>query len=530
MSARPDAVQSLGYGRLMWRRRKSMAGRRTMALFASCFMVVAACSASDGQSVDVSQRPSTTESAASPTHSTMATVDTIETAEVAETTPPAERTSTTTTATPPPAAQTAREGAVLVDLDVRHQTIQGFGVTTRVWSDPHLSDAPQTNVPAAAQDEILALLLDDLGITRMRPFIEGGIELENDNGDPDVLDPAGFNFEWKRTDAHIELIRQARARGLPVWFPSMLQPEQWMTEEMPDEYVERIMAQLFRWQEMGALPLFISPVNEPTMEFAGTFSTEWFVEVVRDLGRRIDEAGLSTQLVIPDDVTPERGIVFAEAVMADPETRQYVAALAYHIYGGDEASRQRFAELGAEYDVPVWMTEYSRAEWDTWPAALDWAATMHELLARNSAGAVDYMWGFFGSYQQGHTLVSIDFADGQYQSHAPTAAYWVTGQWSRFVRPGYVRTDVTAPHSTELSAFVAPDGREVVIVAVNRSANALSLPIEVAGGSIDDAIRRVRSSATEQWSESTIEASSAQGFEGDLAPQSVSTFVVPIGP
>ncbi len=502
-----------------------MVGRRSIVVLASCSLATAACSGNaDSPAAEVSQPSSSTEmrrhppTTESPPTSTAGATD--------HTMPSPASVETPKT----PAAQPAADGTAVIDLNVRHQSIQGFGVSTRVWSDPHLSDAPRTNVPAAAQDEILTLLVKDLGVTRMRPIIEAGIELENDNSDADVFDPMGFNFEWKRTDAHIELIGQARSQGLPVWFPSMLQPEPWMTEEMPDEYVERIMAQLFRWQEMDALPPFISPVNEPSLEAAVGFSTVWFVEVVRELGRRIDEAGLSTQLIIPDDVTPELGIVLAEAVMAEPETRKYVAALAYHIYGGDEAARQRFAELGAEYDVPVWMTEYSRAEWDTWPAALDWAAIMHELLTRNSAGAVDYMWGFFGSYQRGHTLVSIDFADGQYRSHKPTAAYWVTGQWSRFVRPGYVRTEVTAPHGAELSAFVAPDGREVVIVAVNRSENAVALPIEVAGGSIGGAIRRVRSTATEQWSESTIEASSAQGFEGNLDPQSVSTFVVPIDP
>lgn len=495
-------------------------------------MVVAACSASDDQAADVSQPSSSTEPAASPTHSTTATGDTIETAEVAEvaeTTPPAETSSTTTTATPSPAAQPVREGAALVNLDVRHQSIDGFGVSTLVWSDPHLSNAPETSVPAGVQDEILSLLLDDLGLTRMRPIIGAGIELENDNADADVIDPAGFNFEWKRTDAHIELIAQARAEGLPLWFPSMLQPEPWMTEEMPDEYVERIMAQLFRWQELDALPPLISPVNEPTLEIAGAFSTGWYVEMVRELGRRIDEAGLTTRLIIPDDVNPGRGLAFAEAVMADPETRQYVAALAYHIYGGGDAARQRFAELGREYDVPVWMTEYSSPKWDSWPAVLEWAAIVHELLVLNSVGAVDYIWGFFGSWQEGNTLVSIDFADGRYQSHTPLAPYWVTGQWSRFVRPGYVRTDVTAPPGAELSAFVAPDGSEVVIVALNRSEQAAALPIEVAGGALDGAIRRIRSSVTEQWSESLIEPASTDSFDAELAPQSVTTFVVAIG-
>lgn len=519
-----------------------MASTRTMAVVACCSMAVAACAGGTDPSVDQAAAsdtmpaPVTDETTtALSTQSTRpaATVIDLDGADeateqvaVGDTAPPPITVETTTALS----AQPTRPAAAVIDLDVRHQSIDGFGVSTRVWSDPHLSDSPRTDVPAGAQDEILTLLLDDLGLTRMRPIIEWGIELENDNDDADVLNPAGFNFEGKRTDAHIDLIGQARARDLPIWFPSMLIPEPWMTEAVPDEYVERIMAQLFRWQQMDALPPMISPLNEPTLDAAGGFSTEWFVAVVRELGRRIDEAGLDTQLIIPDDVNPDGGIAFAEAVMADAEARPYVAALAYHLYGGSETARQRFVELSGQYDVPLWMTEYSRAEWDSWPAVLEWAAIVHELLVSNSIGAVDYMWGFFGSYQRGHALVSIDFADGQYRSHEPTAAYWVTGQWSRFVRPGSVRAEVTAPHDAELSAFLAADEREVVIVAVNRSESAVVVPVELAGASIGGTIRRIRSSPTEQWSETPVERSSVSGFQGELGPQSVSTFVVPIRP
>src|SRR5690349_834602 len=50
--------------------------------------------------------------------------------------------------------ETASPTLVSVDLGATRQTIAGFGCSTRVWSDPHLSKSPQTVVPAQAQAQI----------------------------------------------------------------------------------------------------------------------------------------------------------------------------------------------------------------------------------------------------------------------------------------------------------------------------------------------------------------------------------------
>lgn len=446
-------------------------------------------------------------------------------------TEPSTRAPATTPAAPhttgPATAGPITVGAARIDLGARRQTIDGFGISTRVWTDPHLSNARRSVVPDAVQKEILDLLFDDLGITRVRPIIDAGIERVNDNSDPNVFAAGGFDFSGKRTDEHVALVGQMRDRGATVWFPSMLQPEPWMSEHTPLEYVERVMAQLLRWDQLGALPPLVSPVNEPTLPIAGAFSTSWFVEVVRSLGRRIKEAGLPTRIMIPDELDPSAAFAKSTAVLADSEARTYIAALGYHLYGGDRADIARLAALGARYRLPVWMTEYSRAEWVAFPAVLEWATMTHDLLTEGAVSAVDYMWGFFGAQELGHTLVSIEFSDGTYRSHSPTAAYWVTGQWSKFVRPGFVRVDATT-NTGQLTAFVDPGGDKLVIVAVNRSAESSRVAIELAGGRVGGDIRAVRSSATERWMELTKPPRQNTSFTAELSAGSVTTFVVPL--
>jgi len=72
---------------------------------------------------------------------------------------------------------------VRIDFGVVHQVLQGFGTSSRVWKDPHLSGTRRTLVPRWAQDEILTLLYRDLDLTRVRPILDGGIEPVNDNSD-----------------------------------------------------------------------------------------------------------------------------------------------------------------------------------------------------------------------------------------------------------------------------------------------------------------------------------------------------------
>jgi hypothetical protein len=55
---------------------------------------------------------------------------------------------------------------------------------------------------------------------------------------------------------------------------------------------------------------------------------------------------------------------------------------------------------------------------------------------------------------------------------------WALGNWSRFVRPGYVRMEVESPDDALLvSAWAAPDGKETVLVVVNEGREAVASDI-----------------------------------------------------
>ena len=428
---------------------------------------------------------------------------------------------------PRPAA--ASHGAVLtVDGERRFQTMAGFGASARVFDDPHLTETfdPATErgavvVPAAAQDEILDLLYTDLGLTRLRPNLDGpGIEPDNDNADPDVTDVGRFNFAWKRLDAHVDLARRCVERGVDTYFFSPLQLEAWMTEANPAEYVEWALAVLRRARDQGLSMPYLSVVNEPGFQGSGIWSGEYLRDVIKLLGPQLRAEGFETRFVATDDLNASRASERCRIILADKDARRYVGALACHLYDEPIARVSQMTELSAEYGLPLWMTEWYQAD------GFAWAATMQALIADYSVSAVDYMWGFFGQWQDnGSQLVVLTHDEAnRYTGYNLRKQYFIVGQFSRCVRPGAIRVQATSTDpAIRLSAFV--DGSDPIVVALNSGAVEQPVEVTLTGFPGITAVRPVRTSVTEDWVELDAIPVSGSRFSAVLPPSSMTTFV-----
>lgn len=412
----------------------------------------------------------------------------------------------------------AGEQPVAVTVDVRsaHQVIDGFGSSERVWSDPHLADDPRVDVPVAAQARILRLLYGTIGLTRVRDVLDQGVQKQP--GDP-------FDFRGKLADDHVAYVKQARRFGLRVFFPGPVYLEPWMRESDPGATVSWAMAMLRRWRELGAEPRYYAPLNEPLV--AGNYSPEWMLEVVLQLGRSLKAAGFDTKLVIPDDENPTDALRRARVVLANPEARGYVGAVAYHVYRwGSWPPADVFAlrKLASRYRLPVWMTEYSSSGYTDWSSSMDWAQKMHLLLAEGEVDAIDYLWGYFGQKYGTDAMVSIQFADGRYVSHRVTPVGWITAQYARFVRPGDVRVGATSSSKNVLvTAYRAP--KRIVVVATNLDGSTASARIRIAGDKVTSSVAAVRSSEREALRRLSAIQPRNGVLVASLPPRSVTTFV-----
>jgi O-glycosyl hydrolase len=423
-----------------------------------------------------------------------------------------------------PVSLPATDVTVTLDPSQRFQTIQGFGTTQRLFDDPHTTETfdPATRrasatPPTGEQEKILDALYVDLGLTRMR-FHPEGLEPVNDNADPQSTDLSRFDFSWKAADGHIAAVKSLMRRGVTTYYASPVTLESWMNESNPDEYVEWAMVMLRHWRQQGLEMPYFSLMNEPGYyQGLKSWSGAWLRDVAKRLGARLRAERFATKLVVPDDVSPVAAYPRLQTVLADAEARQYIGAVAYHLYG--RGGEDRIAQLAKQYGIPVWMTEYSTP--GDWRA---WAAVMHELLASYDVSAIDYMWGFLGEWDRSQ-LVRLEVAGGSYTGFSINREYYVMGQYSRFVRPGAVRIAATSSDAeVKVVAFLA--GAMPVVVATNTGSRDHTIRFELGSAEFCGArIEPVRTGDTESWKALPDLTLDQPRFTAAAPAGSVTTFV-----
>jgi hypothetical protein len=221
-------------------------------------------------------------------------------------------------------APAAAQSLVSISIDAAKtfQTIDGFGTSERVFDDPHVTNTfdPGTGRSAvllttAQQDAVLDKLYVDLGLTRVRPTIEFGIEPTNDNADPNTTDLTKFNFAWKRTDAHVDYVKRAMSRGVTTFFLSPINLEGWMGQTTPTdaaELAEWSMAIIRRWRTLGVELPYYSVHNEPALSGSAGMSGAFIRDVIKIMGPKLAAEGFATKFVVPDDWGPDQASVSAQ--------------------------------------------------------------------------------------------------------------------------------------------------------------------------------------------------------------------------
>ena len=430
-------------------------------------------------------------------------------------------------------APAAGGGAAVITIDPKttFQTMQGFGASVRLFDDPATTNTTDpatkrgTAVPSPIdQNTILDRLYVDLGLTRARFLPDGdGIEPVNDNADPLVADASKFDFSWKNGDGQLDLVQKLAFRGVTTWFAAPLSLEKWMTPSNPAEYAEWAMVMLRHWKDRGYEMPYFSLENEPGSAAGGNLSGTYLRDVVKILGARIKAEGLKTKLVVPDDVSPQEAAARLQIILADADARQYVGAIAYHLYarGGESQIKQ----LGDQYGIPIWMTDFSVPDDDSFA----WALALHELIADGGVSAVDYKWAFLGDYGRSQ-LLRLVATNGAYARFAMPTQYYLMGQYSRFVRPGAVRVAATSSDpNVKATAYV--DGTKLIIVATFLGdGGTIEFERQVrfelgAGGPCVKRADVVRSSATDSWNSLGSVSVDVPRINYALPVRSVTTFV-----
>jgi len=487
-----------------------------------------------------------------------------------------------------PGYQAADTTIITVDYAATLQRVDGFGGTTLSLVYPngdHLGSYRPAAIKAAFGGVGLSLGLLNLGVVETPA---GGADLfgrrANDNPDPFLIDPAGFDFTGS------ELIRDkvlapAEAFGYTdLTLGPLLNlrgPLSWMQpirstdyQRYLDEAAEHVLAIMLHWRDAdNRTPRLLQLFNEPTTGNSElqSSSIQEVVDLVKRIGERLRAAGFgSVKFLVPNEETIGRSLEVARAILGDPQAGQFVGAIGYHPYPygsvyvsvrriletsgsgePDATARQQLEQLkalGQQYGVPVWMTEVTEG-----PGTEDYAIdAIENVLARaihihdnfEYAGASAFfgmqtIWDsqtheehFAGRnvpFLSDHS--SIILADVRSGTIHITGMGYAIGHYAHWIRPGALRvaTSSNRPRVLVSSFRDAADGH-LVVVAVNNEPTAQALRIQLTGATAKGPVTGEESYASLRWRIISPFAPAANGEIEFVAPaRSVVTLAIPVG-
>jgi glucuronoarabinoxylan endo-1,4-beta-xylanase len=357
------------------------------------------------------------------------------------------------------------DSLIQIDLAQVHQAITGFGVACG-WTSPTMDDS---------MADACFTVDKGIGLTLLRMTIT----------------PNGTSLE-------METAKQAIKRGASVWAAPWSPPAEWKDNHdvnngghlLPghrQDWADRLASFAMNAVAEGVPLIGISAQNEPgyvpdppnsweTCEY----TPEALTEFIRDyLGPTLVKQDLNLSIIAPETGGWDTFDKYADVLISDPKAMAFKVIIATHSYSGTAHLLESVQGSGHQ----VWQTEYSDQSGHMWKAPVDNGMNSALLIAwQIHADLVDGNVSAWHHWTINPTNSTTN--DGLTDGRDFTRRAWVLGNWSRFVRPGFVRIDATpSPRKGVLvSAFVNPKTNCMVIVLVNNRNRDLSQCMSVSNG------------------------------------------------
>ena len=250
-------------------------------------------------------------------------------------------------------------------------------------------------------------------------------------------------------------------------------------------------------------PLYaISIQNEPDID-ATYESCVWTPVQMLAFCRNNAGAITTTKVITPESFQFRQ--VMSDSTLDDETAAANIDFIGGHIYGGGLAPYPLAVAKGKE----VWMTEHLDLSTD-WAGALATAKEIHDCLATANFSA--YFWWYLRR-----------FYGPLGEDSLVTKRGYVMAQFSKFIRPGFVRVNATANPATGL--YVSAFKREkLVIVAINQGTAATTQAFSISNGALNTATPWLTSSTASLEAQPVIPVSGG-AFTAMLPAESVTTFV-----
>jgi O-glycosyl hydrolase len=198
-----------------------------------------------------------------------------------------------------------------------------------------------------------------------------------------------------------------------------------------------------------------------------------------------------------------------DSILNDSTASDLVGVIGGHIYGGGLRDYPLAREKGKE----VWMTEHftdSDNDANAWPNAFNVATEIHNCMAANFSA---YIWWYI---RRSYGPIT---ENGQVSKRG-----YMMAQYSKFVRPDFVRVDASVSGMNNVRITAYKDGGNLVVVAVNTGSSSQSLTLHIQNGSVAS-FTQYTSSGTKNLSEDGTIAVTDHLASVTLDGQSATTFI-----
>ena len=445
-----------------------------------------------------------------------------------------------------PLAASPRTTRDVIHFDKEYQEIDNFGASD-CWSMQRVGAWSMPNRTRVA--DLLFSKTEGIGLSCWRFNIGGGInpQITHPWRTAETFEVAEGRYDWTRQAGERWFLGAAKARGVPHFLAFVNSPPGRMTrngltfcdktgttnlkpgfEGQYARYLVDILEHFRKHPDPRQRIAFdyISPVNEPQWDWTGhsqegmRASNADIKRIVRSLGAELKRRGSSTELAIlesgsiPDMWQLNRKSSdrwgapygnYLEEFVGDPELSPLLSRrIGYHDYGSDRVDgplvdhRRTLGEQMKRYPGwKLWMTEYcilvgSEGKGGggrdlTMNTALDVARLIHLDLTLSGVSAWQW-WTSFSPEDYKDGLIYTDWKKpGDEETIYPAKLLWALGNYSRFVRPGMRRIELTGEghdiRGLMGSAYKDQGGGAMVAVYVNMAGDSRAVELECRSGS-----------------------------------------------
>ncbi len=356
---------------------------------------------------------------------------------------------------------TPQSTKIVLNPDVVHQTITGFGGANMIWGTDYLTETEMDMTFGTGEDQL------GLSIYRVRlpssrndwAGLVNSVKMANNRNAKVLASPWSPPAEWKSNNS-------TNGGG------SLLKEHYADFANYINEYIQFM-------NDNGANVDVVSVQNEPDWE-VGYEGCEYTLTEMFDFVKNYAGVISGAKVLAAESLNFNQ--TYTDGILNDATAVDNINVVGGHLYGGGLASYPLAHEKGKE----IWMTEYlmnlnSGNVSSNWTENTDqeviWDETMEMLESVHSAMAFDwnaYIWWYIRRY---YSFLG-DGEKGTQRGNILKRGY-AFSHYSKFVRPGYQRIDVDTEGVSTLKMTAYTGEGNTVIVMINPS-EFLAKNIEIA--------------------------------------------------